>query len=55
MILKLIKLVQIEHKTIGKYFQEIIQDKNIPKWIFIYFIPQIIKNIDNYDISLHFK
>ena len=30
-------------------------DKDIPKWIFIYFIPQIIRNINNYDLSIHLK
>lgn len=55
MILKLIKLVQSDYAIIGKYFEDAISDKQIPKWIFIYFIPQIIRNINNYDLSIHFK
>lgn len=55
MILKLIKILQSDHAVIGKYFEDAITDKQIPKWIFLYFIPQIIRNINNYDLSIHLK
>lgn len=55
MILKLIKILQSDHQLIGKYFEDAITDKQIPKWIFLYFIPQMIRNINNYDLSIHLK
>lgn len=55
MILKLIKILQSDYAIIGKYFEDAITDKQIPKWIFIYFVPQIIRNINHYDLSIHLK
>lgn len=55
MILKLIKILQSDFAVIGKYFEDAITDKQIPKWIFIYFVPQIIRNINHYDLSLHLR
>lgn len=54
MILKLVKTVQAEHAAVGKLFEDAVNDKHIPKWIFLYFIPQIIRNINDFDISLCF-
>ena len=55
MILKLIKILQSDYQTIGKYFEDVVTDRDIPKWIFIYFIPQMIKNINNYDLAVHLR
>ena len=55
MILKLLKILQSDYKIIGKYFEDVITDKDIPKWMFIYFIPQMIRNLNSYDIAIHIK
>lgn len=55
MLLKLIKLVQAEGAEIGKKFEEAISENSIPKWMFIYFIPQIIRNLNTFDLADRFK
>ena len=55
MVLKLIKILQSDYKLIGKEFADVVNDRDIPKWIFIYFIPQMIRNINSYDISIYLE
>jgi hypothetical protein len=55
MILKLIKILQSDYATIGKYFEDAIMDRQIPKWIFIYFVPQVIRNINHFDLAIHLR
>jgi hypothetical protein len=55
MILKLIKILQSDHQIVGNAFEDVILDRDIPKWVFIYFIPQMIRNINNYDLSIHLR
>lgn len=55
MLLKLLKLVQVERRLAGVRFEEALTNNSIPKWMFIYFIPQIIRNLSDYDLAAHFK
>jgi hypothetical protein len=54
MILKLLKTIQSEKKRVGKIFSEAITDRKLPIWIFVYFIPQIIKALNSHEMVEYF-
>lgn len=55
LIMKLIKIIQIYPLHVGEYFVETINSNKIPVWIFLYFIPQMIKFIDNPALTHYFE
>lgn len=55
LILKLLKVVQNEHQHVGGEFEEAVNDPNVPKWIFLYFLPQIIRTLNSFDLVRSFK
>lgn len=48
LILKLLKIIQSEKKKVGQIFSESINDRKLPIWIFVYFIPQIIRTLNSF-------
>jgi hypothetical protein len=54
LIMKLIKIIQAYPTQVGEYFSDTIGSKRIPVWIFLYFIPQMIKFINNPNLVTYF-
>lgn len=53
--MKLIKIIQLYPGDVGEYFAESVSSKRIPIWIFLYFIPQMIKYINNPNLVTYFE
>lgn len=55
LIMKLIKVIQTYPTQVGEYFSDAINNKTIPVWIFLYFIPQMIKFLNNANLVGYFE
>lgn len=54
LIMKLIKVIQFYPKDVGDYFSQMLVSKKVPIWIFLYFIPQMIKFINDPNLVDYF-
>lgn len=46
LILKFLKVCQFHHKTMDVLLSEIVDERKVPIWVFLHFLPQIVSTIN---------